>query len=50
MMQAMHVVHACRDSLRLGFRMSDLYWPADADEAIAGGLVQQLDGGNVRHA
>ncbi|KAG1681112.1 hypothetical protein FOA52_015554 [Chlamydomonas sp. UWO 241] len=38
---------APRDGLKLGFRMDDLWWPADAGEALAKGLVADLADGKV---
>lgn len=36
-----------REGMKLGFRMADIWWPADAAEAIAKGLVQQHEDGKL---
>lgn len=43
----LHGVPACRDGLRLGFRLSDLWWPCSVDDALSKGLVQLLEDGKL---
>jgi hypothetical protein len=38
---------SCREGLKLGYRMSDLWWPTTADEALSRGLAAAAPDGKV---